>query len=376
MNRVFLSSTCYDLIDLRAELATFIKSLGFDPVLSENDFDSAFELSGDPESTSISQCIYNVRKSDCLLLIISQRYGASLINTSHRIDISATQLEYEEFMKQNHESDTKKPIHVFVRNKLLNEYEIWRKNKNETIKYPWVKEADKKVFQFLDHVTSHPKPTDTSKNNWYTPFRDSVDLKEKVQTVLKSFSPNAIVERLIREHRMATILPTSVSALQNRTDLSIISNDSLNRSGNSIHLNSICEIGFSLLIHNVGDVPAFNVANTAKAIADIEGLDATCNDVKALCIEPFKNENRIYFRIQFLHTQVLLVRLRTDGTVPIELLLYSHFWLPTGEVITDECKLLVLIKLHNERHIIVSISDHIEFCKKSFIKYSPLSSPS
>ena len=54
---VFISSTCYDLIDLRAELEAWIRDLGLSPVMSDRPT-SEFEVSGyrDSIATCIERC--------------------------------------------------------------------------------------------------------------------------------------------------------------------------------------------------------------------------------------------------------------------------------------------------------------------------------
>lgn len=58
---VFLSSTCYDLADLRYELRSYLETKGFEVRLSE-DPNSAFYV--DPTSDSIESCLLNVQQSD------------------------------------------------------------------------------------------------------------------------------------------------------------------------------------------------------------------------------------------------------------------------------------------------------------------------
>jgi hypothetical protein len=87
---IFISSTCYDLIDLRAELEDHIRDLGLLPVMSDRPT-SEFEVDGYKDS--ITTCLENVRKCPTFLCILSNRYGPRLGKVGFE-DVAATHLEY------------------------------------------------------------------------------------------------------------------------------------------------------------------------------------------------------------------------------------------------------------------------------------------
>ena len=68
---IFVSSTCYDLSQIRKDLRDFITSLGHNPILSEqNDFPI------DPQLGSWENCINAVKEyADIFVLIIGNKYG-------------------------------------------------------------------------------------------------------------------------------------------------------------------------------------------------------------------------------------------------------------------------------------------------------------
>jgi len=156
--RIFISSTCYDLIDLRAELEAFFREAGIEAILSDS-LSSEFQTQHD--SNSIETCLANVRNCDEFLIILSNRYGPSL-GTSGFDDFSATHLEYIEAVKH------KKPVHMFVRDRLEADFNIWRNNKdNPELKLSWCKEQhDWRIFELMKE---HRKLTndDAAKNNWF-----------------------------------------------------------------------------------------------------------------------------------------------------------------------------------------------------------------
>ena len=174
--RVFISSTCYDLVDLRAELESFFREAGVDAILSDS-LSSEFQTK--PDSNSIETCLANVRSCDEFLIILSGRYGPSLGKAGFE-DVSATHLEYHEALKY------KKPIRMFVRDRLEADYAIWRSNnKNPELKLSWCKERDDwKIFELLE---DHRKLTngENAKNNWLWVFRDSIELKQRLSLDFK-----------------------------------------------------------------------------------------------------------------------------------------------------------------------------------------------
>ena len=61
--RVFVSSTCYDLSLLRSQLRTFIKSVGYEPVMSDHG-----DVIYDPRLHTHTSCLEEVRSCDMLIL--------------------------------------------------------------------------------------------------------------------------------------------------------------------------------------------------------------------------------------------------------------------------------------------------------------------
>jgi Domain of unknown function (DUF4062) len=82
---VFVSSTCYDLNQVRADLRRFLEGMGFDAILSET---PAFPVN--PQISPVENCLRAVKeRADIFVLIVGARYGSQ--NESGR---SITNLEY------------------------------------------------------------------------------------------------------------------------------------------------------------------------------------------------------------------------------------------------------------------------------------------
>jgi hypothetical protein len=92
---VFLCSTCYDLIDLREELATHLESCKC-IVYRSDDPRSAFRV--DPTDDSIESCLRNVERANVVVCIIDRRYGGVLKNGEYA-GMSATHVEVRHALK-------------------------------------------------------------------------------------------------------------------------------------------------------------------------------------------------------------------------------------------------------------------------------------
>jgi hypothetical protein len=189
---VFVSSTCYDLIDLRAELETCIRDLGLIPVMSDRPT-SEFDPGGYRDS--ISTCIENVKKCPTFVCVLSNRYGPRLGKAGFE-DISATHLEYRAAVV------AKRRIFFYVRDRLLSDLQVWRnavKAKIDVPKLPWVDADQYGIFEML---TDHMRLSPGDDPNWVWPFRDSVELKSRLALDLGAVSRRAKLSNLIERDRV------------------------------------------------------------------------------------------------------------------------------------------------------------------------------
>lgn len=172
IKRVFVSSTCYDLLDVRADLAEDLTSMGLDPVLSDVD-NGNFEFT---VKDSITTCLINVASADALVCIVSQRYGPPLGRYGFD-DVSATHLEYRKAREAG------LPIHFFARDRTLSEFDIFGRNlsaqESDGACPRWV--TDRAVFDF---IAEHKKLKGGERSNWIHTFRTSVDLRRSIRAIL------------------------------------------------------------------------------------------------------------------------------------------------------------------------------------------------
>src|ERR1041385_7432163 len=113
--KLMVSSTFYDLRQIRQNLAHFIRDeLGYVPLLSEL---PSFPV--DPDLTTIENCRARVEKdADILVLTIGGRYGSLDDKTAK----SVTNLEFVTARRKGI------PIYAFVEKHVLDVIPIWKNN--------------------------------------------------------------------------------------------------------------------------------------------------------------------------------------------------------------------------------------------------------
>jgi hypothetical protein len=156
---VFISSTCYDLKQIRADLFDFVSSLGYRPMLSEYD---SFPI--DPDSDTLENCLHNVRSTDLFILIVGNRYG--YVTASGK---SITNTEY--LYARQHGI----PVYVFIHRALITLYPIWKAN--PTSDFSSTVDSTK-VFEFVEELR-------TTNKTWCFEFEKAQDI---VQTLRMQFS--------------------------------------------------------------------------------------------------------------------------------------------------------------------------------------------
>lgn len=158
--RVFISSTCYDLKHIRENLKFFVKTIGYEPVLSDEG-----DVFYSPYSHTHESCLKEVETCQLFILIIGGRYGGNFKDS----DKSITNNEYKEAVKQNI------PIFTLVETGVYSDHNVYNKNKKDKpniykdISYPNI--DDIKIFDFIDEVRRN------GKNNAIQPFRNFSDME-------------------------------------------------------------------------------------------------------------------------------------------------------------------------------------------------------
>ena len=168
---VFVSSTCYDLAQVRQDLRLFFESLGMVPILSE--FPS-FPV--DPNLDAIENCLVGVKeKADIFVLVVGGRYGSETNNGK-----SVTNLEYLEAKAKGI------PLYVFVQKHIQTAYSDWQKNRSGDFS----KIVDSsKLFEFVELLY------DPMEKNWVFPFESAQDITKTLHVQLAYLFMDALTIR-------------------------------------------------------------------------------------------------------------------------------------------------------------------------------------
>jgi len=165
--KVFISSTCYDLGIIRAQLRSFVLGFGHEPVMSDYS-----DVLYDPKVHTHFSCVQEVQNCDVLLLIIGSRYGGTALPTAvDLVDIdslrafsSSTELlDKKEYISITQLEvlkaiESKIPIYTFVDTKVLHDHLVYEKNKGKTIleeiDFPSIEDKNtaKYIFEFINFL--------------------------------------------------------------------------------------------------------------------------------------------------------------------------------------------------------------------------------
>ncbi len=159
--RVFVSSTFYDLKYIRENLKYFIRTIGYEPTLSEEG-----DVFYNPKRHTHDSCINEVPSCQIFVLIIGGRFGGKFKEGEKSI----TNIEYLEATKQKIPVFALVEASVYAENHVYNEnVKINGKAKANTVAYPSVDNV--RVFEFIDEVRKN------AINNAIVPFRDFSDIE-------------------------------------------------------------------------------------------------------------------------------------------------------------------------------------------------------
>lgn len=154
---VFVSSTCYDLSQIRSDLREFFNYCGYNPILSEyRDFPI------NPTNGTVDNCLSAVKdNADIFILIVGARYGSQI-----QSDISITNLEYLAARNKGI------PIYTFIDRDMINYLPLWKKNKS--MDFSTIVDTPK-IFEFISDLRD-------SSDLWTFEFKNVQD----IISVLKS----------------------------------------------------------------------------------------------------------------------------------------------------------------------------------------------
>ncbi len=152
--RIFLSSTFYDLRQVRSDLDRFIKELGYEAIL--NEFGN---IAYGKEEKLEEYCYKEIGGVDILVAIIGGKFGSESVHSGYSI----SQMEIKTALDQN------KQVYIFIDKNVISEYQTYLYNKeNKTIKYRFIDNL--KIFEFIETVEGLPN------NNTMQPFETTFEI--------------------------------------------------------------------------------------------------------------------------------------------------------------------------------------------------------
>lgn len=173
---IFISSTCYDLAQIRNDVRAFADASDYSPILSEhNDF------AVDTDLIAVENCFNNIKNhADIYVLIIGNRYGSL-----HKTGKSITNIEYREAVLKGI------PIYIFLRRDTEVLYQAWKRKQLAAES----QEIDNlQLFEFIDEIYASGKEwvfrfeyaqeiISTLKTQISYLLADCIDLKRKMHTI-------------------------------------------------------------------------------------------------------------------------------------------------------------------------------------------------
>lgn len=215
--RVFISSTFYDLKQIRADLDNFIHSLGYDVVRNEEG-----AIPYEKDSPLEDYCYKEIYSVDILVAIIGGRFGSPSMGDER---YSISNAEIKTAIEHN------KQVYIFIDKEVDSEYYTYIGNKDneicKEIKYAHVDNI--KIYQFIEEIRG------LKRNNVIQTFSSSGDiisfLKEQWAGLFQRFLQDKTNEA---EFDALKQLHASLNTLKELTDYLVSVNES-----NSNNLKSI-----------------------------------------------------------------------------------------------------------------------------------------
>ena len=166
--RVFISSTFYDLRQVRANIDLFIEQLGYEAVRNEEG-----DIPYGKDEALEEYCYKEIKSIDIFVSVIGGRYGSE----SKKAQSSVSQLELKTALNEA------KQVYIFIEKNVLSEYETYLINKDIDVKYKYV--DDERIYEFIEEIKS------LSVNNVIQGFETASDitkfLKEQFAGLFQRF---------------------------------------------------------------------------------------------------------------------------------------------------------------------------------------------
>jgi len=165
---IFVSSTCYDLSQIRTDIHNFIEDNGHTPILSE-----LKNFPFNPFKKAVDSCIEVVKNdADIFVLIIGNRYGAQIE--------SGKSITNTEFLTAKQKGI---PIYIFIDKRIINILPVWSKNKDGN--YSDIVDSTK-IFEFVTEIRN-------DLNMWSFEFEKAQDIISTLKNQLSFLFKESLV---------------------------------------------------------------------------------------------------------------------------------------------------------------------------------------
>jgi len=135
--RIFISSTYFDLRNVRADLDRFIRAQGYEPVLFERG-----HIAYGKETSLEKDCYREISTCDILINLVGGKFGSEAKDSLYSISQQELKIALE----------LGKQIYIFVERPVLSEYQTYLKNKENG--FVPVSVNDIRVFEFIEEIYS------------------------------------------------------------------------------------------------------------------------------------------------------------------------------------------------------------------------------
>jgi hypothetical protein len=197
--RIFISSTFYDLHQIRLELDKFIESLGYEAIRNEEG-----DIPYDKEDKLEEYCYKEISNVDILVSIIGGRYGSqSAIDSGSSSSYSITQREILTALEND------KLVYLFIDKNVLTEYGTYVLNKtNDAVTYKYVDNIN--IYKFIEEVKSR------SRNNNIKAFETADDIKSYLREQFAGLFKQSLIDASrYKEQKIIGGINETAQVLQN-----------------------------------------------------------------------------------------------------------------------------------------------------------------
>jgi len=177
--KVFVSSTVYDLEEERKTIKRALFKAGYYPIMSES---GEFEY-GPNTVHSHDHCIDELLKCRHIVFIIGEQYGGpyagnkyknikeKIVTESHG-EIKDPSISLMEFVAAQQSNIS---YHIFVKNEVLNQHRM--RNKPD-VTYT----CDPNIFKIINYI-NHLQKDGVKAGNWYIPYKSIQDLRRRLNSL-------------------------------------------------------------------------------------------------------------------------------------------------------------------------------------------------